>query len=62
MDLEEHSIESLPERCANCGTALTEAEKQRILDGGATVALCTICAAEQLPVVEEDDAEADAAY
>ena len=62
VDLEERTIESLPERCENCGATLTTPEKQRILDEGASVALCTICAAEQEPAVEEGDAEADAPY
>ena len=60
-DLEERSIEELPEHCENCGATLTRAEKQRILDDGASVALCTICAAEQVPLAEEEG-EADAAY
>jgi hypothetical protein len=55
MDLEERTIEKLPERCENCGATLTEAEKQRILDDGATVALCTICAGEQAPLAEEQE-------
>jgi hypothetical protein len=57
VDLEERTIESLPEQCANCGATLTDAEKQRILDEGAQAALCTVCAAEQEPaldVAEED--------
>jgi predicted RNA-binding Zn-ribbon protein involved in translation (DUF1610 family) len=61
-DLEERSIESLPERCQSCGTALTDAEKRRILDDGAATALCTTCAAEVAPVAEEpglEDAEGD---
>ena len=60
-DLEERSIEELPDRCDNCGATLTRAEKQRILDEGASVALCTTCAAEQVPIAEEEG-EADAAY
>ena len=55
MELEERTIESLPERCESCGATLTEAEKQRILDEGATVALCTTCAAEQVPIAGEDE-------
>lgn len=54
MDLEERSIESLPDRCESCGTPLTAAEKQRILDEGASLALCTTCAAEQVPLAEEE--------
>jgi hypothetical protein len=61
VELEERSIEELPERCANCGATLTEGEKQRILDDGASVALCTTCAAEQVPIAEEEG-EGEAAY
>jgi hypothetical protein len=61
VELEERSIEELPERCQNCGATLTRAEKQRILDEGASVALCTTCAAEQVPIAEEEE-EGEAAY
>jgi hypothetical protein len=55
MELEERTIEDLPERCQNCGATLTEGEKQRILDDGATAALCTICATELDSVSEGDE-------
>jgi Early Protein (E6) len=61
VELEERTIESLPERCENCGATLTDAEKQRILDDGASVALCTTCAVEAEAIPEEAD-EADAGY
>ena len=61
MELEERTIESLPERCESCGTTLTDAEKRRILDDGATMALCTTCAVEAEAIPEEAD-EADAGY
>jgi hypothetical protein len=58
VELEERTIEELPERCENCGAALTEAEKQRILDEGESTALCTTCAAEIAPLGEpEEEAE-----
>jgi hypothetical protein len=57
VELEERTIEQLPERCQSCGTPLTDAEKQRILDEGEAVALCTTCAAEQETVVEEAEGE-----
>jgi hypothetical protein len=60
VDLEERTIESLPERCENCGATLTDAEKQRILDEGASVALCTVCAAEQEPAIDSEIDEPDA--
>jgi hypothetical protein len=56
-DLEERTIETLPERCENCGATLTDAEKATALDRGTTPVLCSICAAEQAPVTEATDAE-----
>jgi uncharacterized protein with PIN domain len=55
MELEERTIESLPERCENCGATLTAVEKQRILDEGASAALCTTCAGELTPLAEQED-------
>jgi hypothetical protein len=57
MELEERTVEGLPDRCDNCGATLTQAEKQRVLDEGATAALCTTCAAEVAPAAEEEDVE-----
>jgi hypothetical protein len=62
VDLEERTIESLPERCENCGATLTQAEKQRILDAGESVALCTVCAAEQEPAIDTEADEAEAGF
>ena len=62
MELEERTIEDLPERCENCAATLTAAEKQRIVDDGASVALCTTCAAEAVAIGDEDSEEGDAAY
>jgi ribosome-binding protein aMBF1 (putative translation factor) len=61
MGLEERTIEQLPERCENCGATLTQGEKQRILDDGATAALCTTCAAEIAPLAEQEE-DSDAAF
>jgi uncharacterized protein with PIN domain len=55
MELEERTIEELPERCENCGATLTPVEKQRILDEGASAALCTTCAGELAPLAEQED-------
>jgi hypothetical protein len=58
MDLEEHSIEHLPDRCQSCGNGLTDAEKIAALESGASLVLCTTCATEQAPPPEEgEDAE-----
>jgi hypothetical protein len=62
VDLEERTIESLPERCSSCGATLTSAEKQRILDSGSPVALCTTCAAEADALPDESPDASDAAY
>lgn len=48
-DLEERSIESLPERCENCGASLTEAEKVLALERETTPVLCIACDTEQGP-------------
>ncbi|HET8975864.1 MAG TPA: hypothetical protein VFN15_04465 [Solirubrobacterales bacterium] len=61
MELEERTIEQLPDRCENCGAKLTDAEKQAVLTEGASGAvLCSICADEVVPLADEDpEAEAD---
>jgi hypothetical protein len=60
MELEERSVEQLPDRCENCGTALTPQEKETALEEGMSVVLCTTCAAEAsaLPADEGEDFEA----
>ena len=62
MELEERSIEQLPDRCENCGTSLTADEKATALEEGVSVVLCTTCAAEAsaLPEDEAEDFEAGA--
>jgi hypothetical protein len=57
MELEERSIEQLPDRCQNCGARLTDAEKQVALEGAAALVLCTTCASEQVPVAEDEAEE-----
>jgi hypothetical protein len=60
MELEERTIEQLPDRCENCGAKLTDAEKRAALTEGPPggTVLCTICAAEVVPVEEEEEDEA----
>jgi hypothetical protein len=57
MDLEERSIEELPDACQNCGAKLTDEEKAAALESGASTVLCKICAAEQVPIAEEEEQE-----
>ena len=55
MDLEEHSLDPVIERtCAECGAALTEGEISASLESGGAY-LCSVHAAEQVPVAEEED-------
>jgi hypothetical protein len=62
VDLEERSIDTLPERCQNCSAQLTDAEKQAALESSGGLVLCTTCAAEQVPVTEDETEEAEAGY
>lgn len=59
MELEERTIESLPDRCQNCGAKLTEGEKQAALiegpSGGAV--LCSVCATELVTAGEDEEEE-----
>jgi hypothetical protein len=59
VDLEERTIEQLPDDCQNCGATLTDAEKQTALTEGTAsgAVLCKICAAEQVSL-DEDEGEA----
>jgi DNA-directed RNA polymerase subunit RPC12/RpoP len=59
MELEERTIEQLPDRCQNCGARLTDAEKQTALTEGPPngLVLCTTCAAEVVPVEEGEEPE-----
>ncbi len=62
MELEEHSIEELPERCQNCGATLTGEEKERILDQGSSLVLCTICVAEADAIPDDEGEDGEPTY
>ena len=53
-DLEEQTIEHLPDRCQNCGTTLTDAEKATALENPGSMVLCTTCASERVPLEEAE--------
>ena len=56
MDLEPHSVDPVIERtCAECGATLTEEEIKASLEAG-EVYLCSVHAAEQVPLADEDQA------
>ena len=57
MDLEPHSVDPVIERtCAECGTALTDEEIRASLEAGETY-LCSVHAAEQVPLADVDEVE-----
>ncbi len=58
MDLEERTLESVGDRCEECGARLTAEEQQAVLESGGPV-LCKIHAAEVVPLAEEDAAAGD---
>ena len=53
VDLEERTLEDIPNRCEECGAELTPKELEAVLESGGP-ALCTIHAAEVVPVADED--------
>jgi len=61
VELEDRTIEQLPDRCQNCGATLTDAEKETALTDGppSGLVLCTTCASEVVPVEEDAEPEAD---
>jgi len=59
MDLEEQSLDPVIEReCAECGAKLTDEEIKASLESGGPY-LCSVHAAEQVPLAEEDDLPAE---
>ena len=57
MDLEEHSLDPVVERsCEECGATLTEGEIRASMESGGRF-LCSVHAAEDAPVEEEDSQE-----
>jgi len=57
MELEERTIEQLPDRCDNCGAELTNAEKETALTEGSPEGrvFCTTCAMEVVPLEEDEE-------
>jgi hypothetical protein len=57
VDLEEHTLDPVIERtCAECGAKLTSEEIQASLDAGGRF-LCSVHAAEEVPLEDEQVAE-----
>jgi hypothetical protein len=60
MDLEERTLETVGERCEECGAKLTEAELKQAMESGGP-ALCTVHAAETTPLDQDELDEPGAA-
>jgi hypothetical protein len=57
MDLEENSLDPVIERtCAECGAQLTAAEIEAAMDAGGPY-LCSVHAAEEVPLADEAEPE-----
>ena len=54
MDLEEHSLEQIGDRCEECGAKLTKAEIEAALESGGP-ALCTVHAEDVVQIGDEDE-------
>jgi hypothetical protein len=54
MDLEERTLETVGDRCEECGAKLTEQEIQAVMESGGP-ALCAIHAAEDEPGLVADE-------
>jgi methionyl-tRNA synthetase len=53
MDLEEHTLEQVGDRCEECGAKLTPQELQAAMESGGP-ALCAVHADEVVPVSEDE--------
>ena len=59
MDLEERSLDPVIERtCAECGATLTQEEIRASLEAGGDY-LCSVHAAEQVPIDDQEAVEND---
>ena len=56
MDLEEKTLETVGDRCEECGAKLTPRELEQVIEAGGP-ALCTIHAQDVVPVSDEADAQ-----
>ena len=56
MELEEQTLERTGDRCEECGAKLTARELQQVIESGGP-ALCSVHAAEVVPVADEDPEE-----
>jgi hypothetical protein len=55
MDLEERTLETIDDRCEECGAELTREELEAVLESGGP-SLCKVHAAEVVPLADEETA------
>jgi hypothetical protein len=53
VNLEEHAVEDVGERCEECGAKLTSAELKAALESGGPT-LCAIHADELVPIADDE--------
>jgi hypothetical protein len=53
VDLEERTLETIDDRCQECGAQLTREELEAVLES-AGPSLCKVHAAEEVPLAEEE--------
>ena len=58
MDLEEKTLDQVGDRCEECGAKLTQRELEQVIESGGP-ALCSIHAAEVVPVGDDADLDED---
>ena len=58
MDLEEKTLEKAGDHCEECGAKLTTRELEQVIESGGP-ALCSIHAAEVVPVGDDADLDED---
>ena len=58
-DLEEHTLESMGDRCEECGAKLTEQEMKVVLENGGP-SLCAIHADDVVDIAEDPAVDPDA--
>jgi uncharacterized protein with PIN domain len=58
MDLEEKTLETVGDRCEECGAKLTQRELEQVIESGGPT-LCSIHAAEVVSVGEDADLDED---
>ena len=61
MDLEERTLETVGDRCEECGAKLTPRELELVIENGGP-ALCTVHAAEAAALPIDDPAVEDSGY